>query len=216
MSSRTGLSPSAKTGIGVLIVLVALIVALVLGLGDSSDSGPAGTSGGGDGGASAAGTHAPQDTQGRASSSEPASGERPLAGITLERLDGSGAVDLGEDLAGTPAVVNVWAYWCAPCRKELPAMEEFADRAGGAVTVLTVHSDARAGAGRELLDELDVHLPAVQDSDEKVVTAVGAPPVLPVTVLLRPDGTVARLAVRPFDSADEIAQSVSQDLGVTV
>lgn len=217
MNSRLRLSSSAKIGIGVLIVLVALIVALVLGMDGVSGSGPAGTADGGDtgGGASASGTNGPQDAQGRASQPRPASGDRPLAGITLDRFDGSGSVDLGADLAGTPAVVNLWAYWCAPCREELPAMQAFAARAGSAVTVLTVHSDPRAGAGRELLDELGVDLPAVEDAEGKVATAVGAPPVLPVTVLLRPDGTVAHLAVRPFASADEIAQAVSQNLGVT-
>jgi len=216
VSSRLRLSSSAKIGIGVLIVLVALIVALVLGLNDSADTGRAGAADRGDGPASSSRTDVPQDRQGRAGAPEAASGARPLAGITLDRLDGSGSVNFGADLAGTPAVVNLWAYWCAPCREELPAMEAFASRAGDAVTVLTVHSDPRAGAGRDLLDELGVRLPAVEDADGKVAAAVGAPPVLPVTILLRPDGTVAELAVRPFDSADGIAQAVERNLGVTL
>lgn len=39
--------------------------------------------------------------------------------LTLEGLVGS-AVDLGE--LGAPAIVNVWATWCPPCRRELPVL----------------------------------------------------------------------------------------------
>ena len=59
--------------------------------------------------------------------------------------DGS-TVDVARALAGRPAVLNLWAYWCAPCAVELPAMAEYQRRAGGGVSVVTVHQDENEAA----------------------------------------------------------------------
>nr|WP_068029266.1 TlpA disulfide reductase family protein [Nocardia mexicana] len=148
----------------------------------------------------------------RAESPAPASG--PLSGITVGCLADGRPMDLGSALAGRPALVNLWAYWCQPCARELPALQQFAARASGAVTVLTVHSDPDEAKALARLADLNVHLPGVEDGAERVRTAVGAPPVLPVSVLVRPDGSIAKVLVRPFDSADDIAAAVAGELGV--
>ncbi|MBF4999039.1 TlpA family protein disulfide reductase [Nocardia sp. BSTN01] len=140
----------------------------------------------------------------------------PLAGITVECLADGRPVDLGEALAGRPALVNLWAYWCEPCARELPALQQFSARAGSALTVLTVHSDPDEGKAMARLRDLDVHLPGAQDGAGKVRTAVRAPAVLPVSVLVRADGSIAKVVVRPFDTADDVAATVAQELGVRV
>ncbi|RMI29310.1 TlpA family protein disulfide reductase [Nocardia stercoris] len=139
----------------------------------------------------------------------------PLAGLTLDCLATGRPVPLAAALAGRPALLNLWAYWCQPCAQELPALRDYAQRAGDKITVLTVHSDPAEAKGLARLTDLDVHLPGVQDGAGRVQNAVGAPQVLPVTVLIRPDGTVAKLVVRPFSSADDIAATVAAALGVT-
>jgi thiol-disulfide isomerase/thioredoxin len=139
----------------------------------------------------------------------------PLAGIRLECLSDGGRIDVGAALAGKPALVNLWAYWCGPCARELPALQEYADRAGDAVTVLTVHQDPKEGNALSALTEYGVHLPGVQDGTGKIAAAVGAPNVLPVTVMVRADGTVAGVLPVPFDSADQIAAAVHEKLGVS-
>ncbi|QDQ96445.1 TlpA family protein disulfide reductase [Tomitella fengzijianii] len=211
-----GLSASAKTGIGVFIVLVALIVAMVMTVMDD-DGGPGGS-------ASGTATSSPpspgpqgEDEQdaGEQDAAPPAS-DTPLQGLTLTDLYDGRPVDVGSALAGKPAVINLWAYWCAPCREELPAMEQFAQQAGDAVTVLTVHSDLHPDKGRALLEDLGVDLESVADPERKLATAVRAPPVIPVTVLVRPDGTVAKVVAIPFTDADQIAKVVEEELGVTL
>ncbi len=219
MSPRAGLSASAKTGIGVLIVFVALIVALVMTvLGDgapgddgngSAQSAPAAT-------ADDAGPGGAVRESGGSSGGAAADSDTPLAGITLTDLGDGRPVDLSAELAGRPAVINLWAYWCGPCRAELPAMEQFARQAGEAVTVLAVHSDPHTDKGRALLRELGVHLDAVADPDRAVAAAVRAPQVLPVTVLVRADGSVAKVVAIPFTDAADIAQVVEDTLGVTL
>lgn len=141
-------------------------------------------------------------------------GAGPLAGLTLGCLGDGQPVDLAAALAGKPALLNLWAYWCGPCAQELPHLQDFADRAGAALTVLTVHSDPEEAKALSRLAGLDVHLAGVADPDARVRTAVGAPSVLPISVLLRADGSVAEVVVRTFTGVDDIADTVERALGV--
>ncbi|MVU79514.1 redoxin family protein [Nocardia sp. ET3-3] len=141
-------------------------------------------------------------------------GDSPLRGITLNCLADGTPVDLVAALAGKPALLNLWAYWCGPCAEELPLLQRFSQQAGNALTVLTVHSDAGASKALSRLTGLGIHLPGVEDPNTKVRTAVGAPAVLPISVLLRADGTVAKVVVRPFTSVDDISATVAAELGV--
>ncbi|MEE2034329.1 TlpA family protein disulfide reductase [Rhodococcus chondri] len=140
----------------------------------------------------------------------------PLTGLTLECVSDGSAVDLAAVLAGRPAVLNLWAWWCGPCAEELPVLDDYARRAGDAVTVLTVHADPNESNALGRLTDYSVRLPGVQDGSGRVQAAVGAPPVLPVTVLMRPDGSVAKVLPQPFRSADEVAAAVETHLGVAV
>ncbi|CAM4517620.1 TlpA disulfide reductase family protein [Nocardia ninae] len=143
-----------------------------------------------------------------------ATGSGPLAGLTVGCLADGGTVDLAAALAGKPALLNLWAYWCGPCAQELPYLHQFAQRAGNAITVLTVHSDPDEAKAISRLTGLNVKLPGVLDADARVRTAVGAPAVLPISVLLRADGSVAQVVVRAFSGVDDISDTVARELGV--
>jgi thiol-disulfide isomerase/thioredoxin len=111
-------------------------------------------------------------------------------------------------------VLNLWAYWCVPCADELPAMAEYQKEMGTAVTVLTVHQDENETAALDRLAELGVRLPTLQDGKRLVAAALRVPNVMPATVVLRSDGTVAEILPRAFASADEIAEAVNPLIGV--
>ncbi|WP_067885854.1 TlpA family protein disulfide reductase [Nocardia vaccinii] len=144
----------------------------------------------------------------------PGPGKGPLAGIGLDCLADGRRVDLGAALAGRPALLNLWAYWCAPCAEELPALQQFADRVGSAMTVLTVHSDPNESMALARLVDLKVRLPGVEDGDGRVRTAVGAVPALPISVLVRADGSIAEVVARPFQDVADISATVAAELGV--
>ncbi|MTE12249.1 TlpA family protein disulfide reductase [Nocardia aurantiaca] len=141
-------------------------------------------------------------------------GDSPLRGIALNCLADGKPVDLVSALAGKPALLNLWAYWCGPCAEELPLLQQFSQQAGSALTVLAVHSDAGTAKALSRLTGLGIHLSGVEDPNTKVRTAVGAPAVLPISVLLRADGTVAKVVVRPFTSVEDISATVAAELGV--
>ena len=127
------------------------------------------------------------------------------------RLD----VDVAEGARPAATVVlNLWAYWCAPCAEELPAMAEYQRRVGPAVTVVTVHQDENETAALLRLAELGVRLPTLQDGRRLIAAALQVPNVMPATVVLRPDGSVAEILPRSFASADDIAAAVDPQIGV--
>ena len=129
-----------------------------------------------------------------------------------ERPDCPAGLDLpclGGDVAGEAkeiTVVNVWAWWCQPCRAELPVVEEFA-RTHPEYTVVGVHADQNAGNGAALLEDIGVDLPSYQDGSGAFAAEQGLPPVVPVTVVLRGGEQVAVFA-KEFTSAEELAAAV--------
>ena len=147
----------------------------------------------------------------------PAAGSGPspaaLRGVMAECAADGSAVDVAHALAGRRAVLNFWAYWCAPCAAELPAMAEYQRRVGSDVVVVTVHQDENETAALLRLAELGVRLPTLQDGRRRIAAALRIVNVMPATVVLRPDGSVAQTLPRAFASADEIVAAVGNDAG---
>lgn len=144
----------------------------------------------------------------------PGPGPETLRGVALECAGNGSTVDVARALSGRMVVLNLWAYWCVPCADELPAMAEYQKEMGTAVTVLTVHQDENETAALDRLAELGVRLPTLQDGKRLVAAALRVPNVMPATVVLRSDGTVAEILPRSFASADEIAEAVNPLIGV--
>lgn len=225
--SRVHLSASARWTIAALVVVLALIVAIWPRHSDTPEPSSSGLSQGGS--TNVPGVQASVSDDDMANARRQAAlqpcpvpvGPAPvgskLAGVTVPCLADGSEVDLGAATAGTPMLVNIWAHWCGPCRAELPVINEYAQRAGDQVRVLTVQG--REGAENpflslNLLAEVGVHLPTVVDTDSKIAAALGVPRVYPATVLVRADGTVAAVLPTVFDSVDEVSQAVDMHLGV--
>lgn len=150
---------------------------------------------------------------------QPAAPGSVLTGVMGNCLADGNAYDVGIGTAGKPLVINMWATWCWPCREELPVLGEFAARAADQVDVLAVHAE-QGGNNPYLvlayLTENNVHLPTVLDSNGHIAAALQAPRVFPSTILVRPDGTVAKILPQIFADSDELAAAVDEHLGVSV
>jgi cytochrome c biogenesis protein CcmG, thiol:disulfide interchange protein DsbE len=116
------------------------------------------------------------------------------------------------DIRG-PAVINIWASWCAPCRAELPVMQALADKAGGRLTVLGVDSGDQRAQGAEFAGDKGVRMPTLFDEEQKLLNGLGRIN-LPVTVFLDSAG---RSYVHPLPlDARELSEQVRKHTGVVV
>jgi thiol-disulfide isomerase/thioredoxin len=206
---------TARWTLAVLVMLAALVAALVVALRDPAPSptfaptGPAREHRDVDTAAALAGPRQRADLEpcprpsGRA-------GPVALRGVTADCAADGSLVDVGPALAGHRVVLNLWAYWCAPCAAELPAMAEYQRRVGNDVIVVTVHQDENETAALLRLAELGVRLPTLQDGGRRVAAALRVPNVMPATVVLDSDGSVAQTLPRAFATADEITDAVGR------
>lgn len=206
---------NARWTVAVLTVVAALAVALVMALRDASHPSTAPTTGpardhrDADTPAALAGPRARADL---APCPRPSGqpGPAALRGLTVDCAGDGSLVDVGPALAGHRVVLNLWAYWCAPCAAELPAMAEYQRRVGHEVMVVTVHQDENETAALLRLADLGVRLPTLQDGGRRIAAALRVPNVMPATVVLDPDGSVAKTLPRAFATADEIMDAVGR------
>jgi thiol-disulfide isomerase/thioredoxin len=215
-------TPRIRWTVAILIVVTALTVALVAELRDDRDgSGRNATTQ-----TTAAREHRDADSPAALAGARqranlppcPAGGgglpgPTALGGVTVECAADGSTVDVARAVAGRRVVLNLWAYWCAPCTAELPAMAEYQRRVGPGVLVMTAHEDENETAALLRLAELGVRLPTLQDGRRMIPAALRIPNVVPATLVLRSDGSVAQTLLRDFASADDIAAAVKSDAG---
>ncbi len=137
---------------------------------------------------------------------------RELPALTLPCLSGGDPVALAAPGSGRPTLVTIWATWCAPCVREVPVLQAFAERASGAVDVVGVlHEDLPTNA-LEFARQYGMRYPSVVDEDGKVLRAFGSGP--PITVLLRATGEVAAVKRGEFTDVAQIVALVKDSLAV--
>ncbi|QDY68590.1 TlpA disulfide reductase family protein [Qingshengfaniella alkalisoli] len=101
-----------------------------------------------------------------------------------------------EDFRGKYVLLNFWATWCAPCRTEMPMLDELEAEFGGddfEVVALATGPNAPAAIRRFVEDEGLENLTIYRDPKQKVAREMAVLG-LPITVLLDPDGNeIARM-----------------------
>jgi len=99
-----------------------------------------------------------------------------------------GSTTLGAHMDGRPTLLVVWATWCQPCRKELPEIQELA-RANPGIKVVTVNLGDERDSVAAFLDELNVDLATVIDTEGRLTSATKVASV-PSLAMLAPTGEV--------------------------
>ena len=111
----------------------------------------------------------------------------PLPTIAAMRLDGTPVSTAS--LAGRPLVINLWATWCPPCRREMPMLIEAASRRSD-VTFLLLNQREAEGVVRRYLDRNDLSATHIAlDPDGEAGRQLRAPG-LPTTIFVSADGLV--------------------------
>ncbi|MEM1074830.1 MAG: TlpA disulfide reductase family protein [Pseudomonadota bacterium] len=123
--------------------------------------------------------------------------------------DDAGTATLA-DYQGKYVLLNFWATWCAPCRKEMPQLSELQTEFGGDdFEVLTIATGRNSPTGiRKFFDEIGVeNLPRHQDPKQTLASQMAIFG-LPITVLIDPNGREVARMRGDADWASENAKAV--------
>jgi thiol-disulfide isomerase/thioredoxin len=132
-----------------------------------------------------------------------------LPDVTLASLTGGKSLELST--VRGPMVINLWASWCTPCRKELPQYQAFAEKNAGKVDVLGIDfQETRPDAARELARDTGLEYPLFVDPDGDL-RAIG----LPKVILVDPQGRVAHEEYVEITSVAQLERLVETHLKVT-
>jgi thiol-disulfide isomerase/thioredoxin len=135
--------------------------------------------------------------------------ETPEPGVVLRFEDGQAQPRSLADFHGKIVLLNIWATWCPPCIKEIPALDRLVGALSGADVVVVAVSIDRKGidAVRKAFVDLDVQrlAPYIDRSGQALrsLRAMG----LPTSLLIDREGREFGRAVGPaaWDDAAMIA-----------
>lgn len=93
---------------------------------------------------------------------------------------------------GVPILVNFWATWCEPCRREMPALEKLSKLfAPQELTVIGISVDSDTNLAREFILSQKLSFPMLSDGAQSLSQVGLRLTVFPTTYLLRRDRSIA-------------------------
>jgi thiol-disulfide isomerase/thioredoxin len=141
----------------------------------------------------------------------------PRALPVLRFEDGAGHRQSLANFRGRPVILNIWATWCSPCRREMPALDRLQAELGKTGLVVLPLSIDRKGASvvRQFYRDLGlVALGVYVDPSGEAAGAVGAMG-LPTTLLIDRDGREVGRKIGPAEwDSPQIAALVGNHLRV--
>jgi len=119
--------------------------------------------------------------------------------FSLEQL-GGGEVSLS-DYRGEWVVVNYWATWCAPCRKEIPDLSLLHEARSDLTVLGLAFEELDDSEFFEFLEDFDVSYPILKVDVYQPPEPFGAPRVLPTTIILDRQGRAVKAFLGPVTRA---------------
>ncbi len=130
-----------------------------------------------------------------------------LPDVEIESFDGETS---SLSAIGGPAVINLWATWCAPCRAEIPDFEEVHQRRGDAVRFVGINIGEDSSTASAFLDEVGATYDQFLDPEGYVVTELGTT-ATPITLVLDGTGEVTARHLGPMD-VDDLDAAIDEAL----
>jgi peroxiredoxin len=108
--------------------------------------------------------------------------------FTLKSLSGEN-LNLTEQ-RGNITVINFWASWCGPCRKEMPILQKLHDKYTDlGVQVWGINVEQENQAGRDFIKKISVNFPILFD-EKNTLSALYQVDAMPTTVVVDRSGQV--------------------------
>jgi thiol-disulfide isomerase/thioredoxin len=131
-----------------------------------------------------------------------------LPALTFKGLDGN-TVKLSE-LKGRPVVINLWASWCPPCRKEMPVLRDAQARNQDVVFVFVDQGEDDATA-RAYLKSQQLALRNVAMDPQRELARQAGSQVLPTTLFFDEKGMLAGRRIGELSNVT-LAQHIEKQL----
>lgn len=111
---------------------------------------------------------------------------------------------------GKPVVLNFWATWCQPCQRELPALQQAAERFGDGVVIAAVDQGETAETVQRYVDKLGLTFTVPMDGQQEAADRYNIHG-LPTTYFIDAAGVIRSVWVGEMNSiilAEQIAAIV--------
>jgi thiol-disulfide isomerase/thioredoxin len=99
-------------------------------------------------------------------------------------------------------VLNYWATWCAPCRKEIPDLSALSEARDDLVVLGLAYEDTDIETFDEFLEEFKPSYPILLVDVYAPPEPFGAPKALPTTIILNPEGYPVKTYIGPVTRED--------------
>ena len=139
--------------------------------------------------------------------------KHPIPASNFYLRDLNGELVRLSDFRGKVVLLNFWATWCPPCRKEMPAMQQLyqAYKDKGLEIVAVSVDTASTGEVRAFVEELGLTFPVLHDRDS-LVSRLYSNPGVPSSYLIDPQGKVAYRVLGEYDWFGENAKNTVEKL----
>jgi peroxiredoxin len=125
--------------------------------------------------------------------------ENAAPDFTLPLL-GGGSLSLS-DLRGKPTIINFWATWCPPCRRELPALQAAYTAHSDEIGFVAVDVKEKTSKVASFVEELGLTFPVVLDQNGQISDITYQVRGLPTTIFVDARGVVAARHVGPLNES---------------
>lgn len=105
-------------------------------------------------------------------------------------------------LRGRVVLIDFWAQWCEPCKKELPQLDKLARDYAGRVVILTVNIDKQRDNAERMAKQLGISLDVLLDPAGSVASTYD-PPKMPTSFVVDKKGIV-RFVNEGFDGPGDV------------
>lgn len=126
--------------------------------------------------------------------------------FTLTDLGGQ-SVSLSS-FRGKPVLLNFWASWCPPCRKEMPELQKFHERYGDQIALLGVNWGESAKTVKEFLESFGVRYLNLLD-ERGTAFVLYRLTGIPESFFIDPEGFIRGVWIGPL-TAEEIAKGFAR------
>ncbi len=112
------------------------------------------------------------------------------------------------DYRGQWVVVNYWATWCAPCRKEIPDLSAMHDARDDITVLGLAYEDTEVAVFEEFLQDFPASYPIAIADVYDPPAALGAPRALPTTFIVDPQGELVKTIIGPV-TREQLEQAIA-------